>query len=79
VLKGGRTRLKPIIMSVSTSLIGMVPLAIGLGTGSELQSPMARAVFGGLFSSTAVTLVLIPTIYYVIESAKEQRAARRGL
>jgi HAE1 family hydrophobic/amphiphilic exporter-1 len=79
VLKGGRTRLKPIIMSVSTSLIGMVPLAIGLGTGSELQSPMARAVFGGLFSSTAVTLVLIPTIYYVIESAKERRAARRGL
>ncbi len=76
VVKGGRTRLKPVMMSVGTTLLGLVPLAIGLGTGSELQSPMGRAVFGGLISSTIVTLVLVPTAYYLIESAKEKRQAR---
>jgi HAE1 family hydrophobic/amphiphilic exporter-1 len=75
VIKGGRTRLKPILMSVGTTLLGLVPLAIGLGTGSELQSPMGRAVFGGLLSSTVVTLIFIPTMYYMIERAKEKRAA----
>jgi HAE1 family hydrophobic/amphiphilic exporter-1 len=72
IVKGGRTRLKPISMSVSTTLLGMVPLAIGLGTGSELQTPMGRAVFGGLLSSTLVTLVLIPTLYFLVGRAKER-------
>jgi HAE1 family hydrophobic/amphiphilic exporter-1 len=75
VVKAGRTRLKPVLMSVGTTLLGMLPLAIGLGTGSELQAPMGRAVFGGLLSSTLVTLFLIPTMYYAIERAKEKRAA----
>jgi HAE1 family hydrophobic/amphiphilic exporter-1 len=78
VIKGGRTRLKPVLMSVGTTLLAMVPLAIGLGTGSELQAPMGRAVFGGLLSSTVVTLIFIPTMYYVIEKAKEIRAAKAG-
>jgi HAE1 family hydrophobic/amphiphilic exporter-1 len=64
VVKGGRT-----------TLLGMLPLAIGLGTGSELQAPMGRAVFGGLLSSTIVTLFFIPTMYYVLERSKEKRAA----
>jgi hydrophobic/amphiphilic exporter-1 (mainly G- bacteria), HAE1 family len=78
VVKGGRTRLKPVLMSVGTTLLGMLPLAIGLGTGSELQAPMGRAVFGGLMSSTIVTLFFIPTMYYVIERSKEKRAAARA-
>jgi HAE1 family hydrophobic/amphiphilic exporter-1 len=71
---GGRTRLKPILMSVGTTILGLLPMALGLGTGAELRAPMARAVFGGLTSSTLITLILIPTIYFLIES----RRLRRG-
>jgi HAE1 family hydrophobic/amphiphilic exporter-1 len=65
---GGRTRLKPVIMSVGTTLLGLFPMAIGLGTGSEMWASLARAVFGGLLSSTVITLVLVPVIYYLVES-----------
>ena len=74
LIKGGRTRLKPILMSVGTTLLGLLPLALGLGTGSELRAPMGRAVFGGLASSTVVTLILIPTMYWTIEKRREGRA-----
>jgi len=70
---GGRTRLKPILMSTGTTLLGLLPMALGLGTGAELRAPMARAVFGGLLSSTLITLILIPTIYYLVESVRERR------
>jgi hydrophobic/amphiphilic exporter-1 (mainly G- bacteria), HAE1 family len=70
---GGRTRLKPILMSTATTLLGMLPMALGLGTGAELRAPMARAVFGGLLSSTAITLILIPTMYYLVERVRERR------
>jgi HAE1 family hydrophobic/amphiphilic exporter-1 len=75
LIKGGRTRLKPILMSIMTTLLGLLPLALGFGTGSELRAPMGRAVFGGLASSTVVTLILIPTMYWLIERRRE---ARRG-
>jgi hydrophobic/amphiphilic exporter-1 (mainly G- bacteria), HAE1 family len=70
---GGRTRLKPILMSTATTLLGLLPMALGLGTGAELRAPMARAVFGGLLSSTVITLILIPTMYYLVERARERR------
>jgi len=72
ILIGGRTRLKPILMSTGTTMLGLLPMALGLGTGSELQAPMARAVFGGLASSTLITLLLIPTIYYLVEKRRER-------
>jgi HAE1 family hydrophobic/amphiphilic exporter-1 len=72
---GGRTRLKPILMSTGTTMLGLLPMALGLGTGAELRAPMARAVFGGLASSTLITLVLIPVIYYVVERVRERRTA----
>jgi len=65
---GGRTRLKPILMSVGTTILGLLPMALGLGTGAELRAPMARAIFGGLASSTLITLILVPVIYHVVES-----------
>jgi HAE1 family hydrophobic/amphiphilic exporter-1 len=74
---GGRTRLKPILMSVGTTTLGLLPMALGLGTGAELRAPMARAVFGGLASSTLITLILIPTIYFLIESRRSRRVAAR--
>jgi multidrug efflux pump subunit AcrB len=72
ILIGGRTRLKPILMSTGTTMLGLLPMALGLGTGSELRAPMARAVFGGLASSTLITLLLIPTIYYLVEKRRER-------
>jgi HAE1 family hydrophobic/amphiphilic exporter-1 len=71
VIIGGRTRLKPILMSTITTILGLLPMALGIGTGSELRAPMARAVFGGLASSTLITLVLIPVLYRLVESRRK--------
>lgn len=67
ILKAGERRLRPILMTTLTTLLGLVPLALGLGEGSEMQAPMARAIVGGLLSSTVVTLVLIPAVYVLVE------------
>jgi len=75
IVIGGRTRLKPILMSTATTILGLLPMALGIGTGSELRAPMARAVFGGLASSTLITLVLIPVIYRLVESRRKARTA----
>jgi len=71
VIIGGRTRLKPILMSTVTTILGLLPMALGIGTGSELRAPMARAVFGGLASSTLITLLLIPVLYRLVESRRK--------
>jgi HAE1 family hydrophobic/amphiphilic exporter-1 len=64
---GGRTRLRPILMTSIATGLGLVPMAIGLGEGGELQAPLARVVIGGLITSTLVTLVLVPTVYTLFE------------
>ncbi|MBK8980014.1 MAG: efflux RND transporter permease subunit [Planctomycetes bacterium] len=63
IAEAARRRLRPILMTTSTTVLGLVPLAIGIGEGSEAQAPLARAVVGGLCGSTLVTLVLIPVVY----------------
>jgi HAE1 family hydrophobic/amphiphilic exporter-1 len=68
IIRGGTTRLKPILMTTATTLLGLIPMAMGYGTGSELRAPMAKAVVGGLTTSTLITLILIPTVYWLIES-----------
>ena len=78
VLESGRRRLRPILMTTATTLLGLVPLAIGLGEGSEVQAPMARVVVGGLFASTLVTLFLVPTVYTSLAEWQLARAARRA-
>jgi HAE1 family hydrophobic/amphiphilic exporter-1 len=60
--EGGRRRLRPILMTTLTTVVGLSPLALGLGEGGEVQAPMARVVIGGLVSSTLITLVVIPTL-----------------
>jgi HAE1 family hydrophobic/amphiphilic exporter-1 len=65
--EAGRRRLRPILMTALTTIIGLIPLAIGLGEGGEAQAPMARAVIGGLLSSTLITLVFVPVVYSVFE------------
>jgi HAE1 family hydrophobic/amphiphilic exporter-1 len=63
----GRIRLRPILMTTSTTVLGLLPMAIGLGEGSELRSPMALTVIGGLLTSTALTLLLVPAVYSVLD------------
>jgi HAE1 family hydrophobic/amphiphilic exporter-1 len=63
LLEAGRRRLRPILMTTLTTILGLLPLALGIGEGSEAQAPLARAVVGGLIGSTLITLVLIPVIY----------------
>ena len=70
LITAGVTRLRPIIMTALTTILGLLPLAIGTGEGSEIQAPMAVAVIGGLFTSTVLTLVVIPVIYSLVESMK---------
>jgi HAE1 family hydrophobic/amphiphilic exporter-1 len=76
---GGRTRLRPILMTSIATMLGLVPMAIGVGEGGELQAPLARVVIGGLLTSTLVTLVLVPAVYTLFEegfSGIFRRAAR---
>jgi multidrug efflux pump subunit AcrB len=63
VVRAGRTRLRPILMTTIATIVGLVPMAIGIGEGSETNLPLARAVIGGLTVSTFFTLFLVPVLY----------------
>jgi HAE1 family hydrophobic/amphiphilic exporter-1 len=73
----GRTRLRPILMTTLTTVLGLVPMALGIGEGGELQAPMARVVIGGLTASTLITLVFVPTVYTLFEEGLA--GLRRGM
>jgi HAE1 family hydrophobic/amphiphilic exporter-1 len=68
----GRRRLRPIVINTVTALLGLFPMALGIGPGAELQAPLAVAVFGGLLSATLLTLVVIPVVYTLLEDARER-------
>jgi CzcA family heavy metal efflux pump len=68
VILGGRTRLRPILMTSLCAILALIPMAVGLGEGSESNAPMAIAVIGGLSVSTLLTLVFIPTLYTIFET-----------
>jgi HAE1 family hydrophobic/amphiphilic exporter-1 len=79
VVTAGKTRLRPVLMTTVTTVLGLIPMALGIGEGAELQVPMARVVIGGLLSSTLITLVLVPVIYAVFERrtrVREQEESR---
>ena len=63
VAEAGRLRLRPILMTTLTTVLGLVPLALGIGAGAEIQAALARVVIGGLTASTLITLILIPAAY----------------
>ncbi|MEQ1912784.1 MAG: efflux RND transporter permease subunit, partial [Vicinamibacterales bacterium] len=67
VVSAGRTRLRPILMTSIATGLGLVPMSLGIGEGSELQVPLARVVIGGLTTSLLITLVLVPTVYTLFE------------
>lgn len=63
VIKGGKSRLRPVLMTTATTLLGMLPMALGIGEGSETWQPMGIAIIGGLTLSTILTLIVVPVIY----------------
>src|SRR5205807_7904181 len=67
VVRAGRTRLRPILMTTIATIVGLVPMALGIGEGSETNLPLARAVIGGLAVSTVFTLFLVPALYSLLD------------
>jgi len=67
VLESGPIRLRPILMTTLSLILGVLPVALGIGPGAELRAPMARAVIGGMTSSTLLTLVVVPVVYTIID------------
>jgi len=82
VVEAGRLRLRPILMTTLTTILGLFPLALGIGAGAEIQASLARVVIGGLAASTLVTLVLIPTVYVstheLLDRGREWVASRKA-
>ena len=70
IAEAGQQRIRPILMTSLTTILALVPMALGIGEGASLSSPMAVAVIGGLTTSTLLSLIVIPCVYYVFESAK---------
>ncbi len=73
-LEAGSTRLRPVIMTALAMIIGMVPMAIGLGEGGEQNAPLGRAVIGGLLFATVATLFFVPTVFAIVRNEKNQHA-----
>lgn len=76
VMVSGKLRLRPILMTTLTTVLGLLPLSFGIGAGAEIQASLARVVIGGLTASTLVTLVFIPVVYVSMEGVMEKAKAR---
>jgi HAE1 family hydrophobic/amphiphilic exporter-1 len=77
VIEGGKSRLRPVLMTSLTTILGMLPMSMGLGEGSEIWQPMGIAVVGGLLMSTIITLFIVPSLYAMLEGSIERRARRK--
>ncbi|MBM7776315.1 HAE1 family hydrophobic/amphiphilic exporter-1 [Actinokineospora baliensis] len=79
VIEGGRRRLRPILMTAAATIFALLPMAAGVtGEGGFIGKPLALVVIGGLISSTLLTLVLVPTLYTMVENFKERRRAKKA-
>lgn len=79
VMAGGEKRLRPILMTALATIFALTPMALGItGHGGFISQPLAIVVIGGLISSTVLTLIVLPTLYNLVEGAKERRRARKG-
>ena len=78
VIMGGKSRLRPVLMTSLTTVLGMLPMAMGLGEGSEIWRPMGISVVGGLLMSTLITLFIVPSLYAMLENRMERRALRKA-
>lgn len=77
IIQGTKDRVRPVIMTKLTAILGMFPMAMAVAEGSDLEAPLATAVISGLIFHTMVTLILVPVLYSLFEGAKEKRLARR--
>jgi len=79
LLEGASRRLRPILMTATATIFALLPMALGItGHGGFISQPLAIVVIGGLVSSTVLTLVVLPVLYYLVEGARERRAARKA-
>ncbi len=78
VIEAGAVRLRPILMTTLTTALGLIPMALGLGDGAELRTPLAITVISGLVASTALTLIVIPVIYTLVDRTAVRLSARLG-
>jgi HAE1 family hydrophobic/amphiphilic exporter-1 len=78
LVKAGSTRLRPIVMTTLAMIFGMIPLAFEIGAGSEMRAPMARAVIGGLITSTLLTLVAVPVVYSLLDGLTNRLMGRKS-
>lgn len=73
IVRGSLTRLRPVLMTALVASLGFMPMAVATGTGTEVQRPLATVVIGGLVSSTALTLVVLPALYRIFESHRRAK------
>jgi multidrug efflux pump subunit AcrB len=71
-LEAGFTRFRPVLMTALAMIIGMVPMALGLGDGGEQNAPLGRAVIGGLIFATVSTLFFVPAFFSILQSSRQQ-------
>ena len=77
VVDGSASRIKPILITTLTTLLGDIPMAVSKGEGTELYAPMGQAIVGGLITSTLITLILIPVLYYMTEKRVLKKAQKK--
>jgi multidrug efflux pump subunit AcrB len=70
ILKAAPVRLRPILMTTAATILGMLPIALGIGAGSELRSPMAITIIGGLVASTLLSLIVVPVVYTLLDDGQ---------
>ncbi|HSM35156.1 MAG TPA: efflux RND transporter permease subunit [Longimicrobiales bacterium] len=78
ILEAGEARLRPILMTTVTTVLGLTPMALGIGRGADLRAPLAIAVIGGLIAATALTLVVVPVAYALVEDLRAAVVGRRA-
>jgi hydrophobic/amphiphilic exporter-1 (mainly G- bacteria), HAE1 family len=78
LIEAGRIRLRPILMTTLALIAGMIPVAMGIGEGADFRAPLGRAVIGGVITSTVLTLIVIPTVYEILDEWRERLFARFG-
>ena len=78
ILEAGMVRLRPIVMTTVTTVLGLFPMALGIGRGADLRAPLAISVIGGLIVATALTLIVVPVVYAVVEDVRRMWRGRRA-
>ena len=77
IVEAGRTRLRPILMTTLTTIVGMIPMSLGLGDGGEILAPMGVSIMGGLVGSTIGALVLVPVMYAANDDRRQRRDVKK--